>query len=404
MIAVIGGGAAGFFAAIQAASKGASVILLEAGSKLLSKVRVSGGGRCNVTNGAASIHQLLEGYPRGNKELRGPFSRFNNQHTMQWFEERGVRLKTESDGRMFPVSDDSTTIVDCLTGEARKFGVQVLVNHKVDKIITTQKGFHLMVDSRKIEVDQVIVTSGGGRDSSAFKWLSDIGMEIIEPVPSLFTFNIPGSPLKDLMGVSVSDVEVKIVSSKFGARGPVLITHWGLSGPAILKTSSFGARYLAGVNYDFPIQLDWLPDEPGESFMDVLLHQKQNHPRQKVVSCRFEKFTARFWQRLVELSDIPFDLEFGNISKVQLRKLVDSVKAMKLQVKGKTTFKEEFVTSGGVSLKEIDFKTMESKKVPGLYFAGEVLDIDGVTGGFNFQAAWTTAFIAGDAAASSSFR
>lgn len=401
MIAVIGGGAAGFFAAIQAASKGANVLLLEGGDKLLSKVRVSGGGRCNVTNGADSIPQLLEGYPRGNKELRGPFSRFNNQHTVEWFEDRGVPLKTEPDGRMFPVSNDSSSIVDCLLNEARRFGVQVLTHHKVERIIPDQVRFKIITNTKEIEVDRVIVTTGGGRDLNAFRWLSDLGLEIIAPVPSLFTFNIPHSPFKDLMGVSVSDVEIKIGASKFESRGPMLITHWGLSGPAVLRTSAFAARFLADVNYDFTIQLDFLPEESDDCLMELFNDQKKNHPRQKVASYRVEKFTARFWLRLVELSGIPAELDWGNVSKSQFRALVDSVKSYKLQVKGKTTFKEEFVTSGGVSLKEIDFKRMESKRIPGLFFAGEVLDIDGVTGGFNFQAAWTTAFIAGDSAAAS---
>ncbi|MEY3342679.1 MAG: hypothetical protein RL090_363 [Bacteroidota bacterium] len=401
MIAVVGGGAAGFFAAINAAGNGEDVILLEAGGKLLSKVRISGGGRCNVTNGAESLSVLLEGYPRGFKELRGPFSRFNNRHTIQWYEDRDVPLKTEQDGRVFPVSDDSISIVNCLLSEAQRCGVRIRMNQKVEKIIPQEKGFKLIVGNSSVDADKVIVTTGGGRDMNAFRWLSELGLEIIDPVPSLFTFNIPTSPLKELMGVSIPDVELAIVNSKFSTRGPVLITHWGLSGPAVLKLSSLAARYLSGVNYAFSIQLDFLPDESLDSLMEVISDQKKTNPRQAVSSFRMEKFTARFWLRLIQLSGIPSDLDWGNVSKSQIRSLVETIKQFRLPVKGKTTFKEEFVTSGGISLKEIDFKTMESKKVPGLYFAGEVLDIDGVTGGYNFQAAWTTAFIAGESAAAS---
>lgn len=399
MIAVVGGGAAGFFAAITAASNGQKVVLLEAGNKLLAKVRISGGGRCNVTNGAETLMNLLDGYPRGNKELRGPFTRFNNQHTMQWFEDRGVSLKTEPDGRVFPVSDDSGSIVDCLLSEAKQYDVHVLMNHRVEQIISYAKGFKLIIGGSAMEADKVIVTTGGGRDMNAFRWLSELGLEIIDPVPSLFTFNIPQSPFKELMGVAIPDVEVTIMNSKFCNRGPVLLTHWGLSGPAVLKLSSLAARYLSGVNYVFSIRLDFLPDESFESMIEIFNNQKKKHPRQTVSSFRMEKFTARFWLRLIQLSGIPLELDWGNVSKAQLRTLVETIKNSRLQVRGKTTFKEEFVTSGGISLKEIDFKTMESKKIPGLYFAGEVLDIDGVTGGYNFQAAWTTAFIAGESAA-----
>ncbi|MFM7080225.1 MAG: NAD(P)/FAD-dependent oxidoreductase [Bacteroidota bacterium] len=399
MIAVVGGGAAGFFAAITAASNGQKVVLLEAGNKLLAKVRISGGGRCNVTNGAETLMNLLDGYPRGHKELRGPFTRFNNQHTMQWFEDRGVSLKTEPDGRVFPVSDDSSSIVECLLSEAKQYDIHILMNHRVEQIIPYAKGFKLIIGGSAMEVDKVIVTTGGGRDMNAFRWLSELGLEIIDPVPSLFTFNIPQSPFKELMGVAIPDVEVTIMNSKFCNRGPVLVTHWGLSGPAVLKLSSLAARYLSGVNYVFSIRLDFLPGESFESVMEIFNDQKKKHPRQTVSSFRMEKFTARFWLRLIQLSGIPLELDWGNVSKAQLRTLVETTKNSRLQVRGKTTFKEEFVTSGGISLKEIDFKTMESKKIPGLYFAGEVLDIDGVTGGYNFQAAWTTAFIAGESAA-----
>ncbi|MFM7053459.1 MAG: NAD(P)/FAD-dependent oxidoreductase [Bacteroidota bacterium] len=398
MICVIGGGAAGFFAAINAASQGCKVTILEKGIKVLSKVRISGGGRCNVTNGVATLQGLLDGYPRGNKELRGPFTKFSNQDTMNWFEDRGVRLKVEKDGRVFPVSDDSGSIIDCLLDEADRLGVAIKLGFAVECISTSQSGFIIHSNNNSIQASKVIVTTGGGSKLESYKWLQTLGVQIVSPVPSLFTINIPDSPYLDLMGVSVQDALVSVVGKKISSRGPILFTHWGLSGPAILKCSSIAARQLHESNYEFDVQLDLLPDLSQDALRDMIREMCKQHPNKKISSLKFDGISTRLFERLIELSGIEISQDLGNLSKQSTNKLVDIIKATKMSVRGKTTFKEEFVTCGGVSLKEIDFKRMESKVVPNLFFAGEVLDIDGVTGGFNFQAAWTTGFIAGTSA------
>lgn len=395
MICVIGGGAAGFFAAINAAAQGCKVTILEKGNKVLSKVRVSGGGRCNVTNGVTTLQGLLDGYPRGHKELRGPFTRFNNQDTMNWFEDRGVNLKIEKDGRVFPVSDDSVSIIDCLLDEAERLGVEVKLGFAVDSISTTSTGFIIHSNNSTLQASKIIVTTGGGSKPESYKWLQSLGIQIVYPVPSLFTFNIPDSPYLDLMGVSVQDAVVSICGSKIAARGPLLFTHWGLSGPAVLKCSSIAARMLQESNYSFEIQVDMLPEVSQDALRTQLRTLSQQQPSKKIETIRLDGISSRLFERLCELSGIPIGLDLGNLSKQAINRLVDSIKATRMNVVGKTTFKEEFVTCGGVSLKEIEFKTMECKKHPGIHFAGEVLDIDGVTGGFNFQAAWTTGYIAG---------
>ncbi|MFN5324991.1 MAG: NAD(P)/FAD-dependent oxidoreductase [Bacteroidota bacterium] len=401
MIAIIGGGAAGFFAAIQAAQNGCEVAIIEASNQLLSKVRVSGGGRCNVTNGATSIQELLEGYPRGNKELRGPFTRFNNQDVQSWLEQRGVDLKIEEDGRVFPVSDDSGTIISCFMREVDRLGVKIICGFKVQKINRIDSGFELVADDRKISANRVIITAGGSRKLSGYDWISSLGINIIEPVPSLFTFNTPQGPFKQLMGISFKDVEVAILGTKFKTRGALLFTHWGLSGPAILKLSSIAARKLHELDYVFRVSIDFLPDEEASELNLMFRNIKSTQSRKQILSFRHPAFSSRFWEVICQISNIQSGLDWGNISNTQLDAIVTSLKSVTLQVRGKTTFKDEFVTCGGVDLKEVDFKSMQSKRIPGIYFAGEVLDIDGITGGYNFQAAWTTGYIAGSSACES---
>ncbi|MGR6087073.1 MAG: NAD(P)/FAD-dependent oxidoreductase [Arcticibacter sp.] len=398
MICVIGGGAAGFFAAINAAALGCKVIILEKGNKVLSKVRVSGGGRCNVTNGVATLQGLLDGYPRGRKELIGPFNKFNNQDTMNWFEDRGVRLKIEDDGRVFPVSDDSGSIVDCLMDEAHRLGVEIMLGFAVDSISTYPTGFIIHTNHQSINASKVIVTTGGGSKMESYNWLQSMGIKIVSPVPSLFTFNIPDSPYLDLMGVSVQYAVVSVVGTKIATRGPLLFTHWGLSGPAVLKCSSIAARQLHESNYQFDVQLDLLPDLSHDALRETIREMCERYPNKKIGSLKFDGISSRLNERLIELAGIQGSQDLGNLSKQSTNRLVEIIKNTRMRVRGKTTFKEEFVTCGGVSLKDVDFKKMESKTIPNLFFAGEVLDIDGITGGYNFQAAWTTGFIAGTSA------
>lgn len=400
MIYVIGGGAAGFFAAVSAASQGCKVTILEKGNKVLSKVRISGGGRCNVTNGVATLQGLLDGYPRGHKELRGPFVKFNNQDTMNWFEDRGVRLKIEKDGRVFPESDDSASIIQCLKDEVARLGVEVKLGFSVDGISLLSDGFKIHSGKNSLDARKIIITTGGGSNIESFSWLQQLGIQIIAPVPSLFTFNIPDSPFVDLMGVSVQDAILSISGSKIAVRGPLLYTHWGLSGPAVLKCSSIAARMLQESNYSFEVQIDLLPEVSQDNLRTQFRTLSLQQPSKKIETIRLDGISSRLFEKLCELSGIPSGLDLGNLSKQASNRLVESVKAMRLKVVGKTTFKEEFVTCGGVSLKEIEFKTMECKKHPGIHFAGEVLDIDGITGGYNFQAAWTTGYIAGVSACS----
>ncbi|HNR19604.1 MAG TPA: NAD(P)/FAD-dependent oxidoreductase [Bacteroidia bacterium] len=395
-VAVIGGGAAGFFAAIHAAQNGNEVTIFEKGNSLLNKVRISGGGRCNVTHACFEVNDLVKFYPRGSKELISAFYRFNTNHTIDWFESRGVELKTEGDGRMFPVSDLSQTIIDCLLKEAKRNGVKIKTQCGVNAVILVDSKLILKFanDAQK-EFDSVIVTSGGYPSSKNYDWLRGLGINIVEPVPSLFTFNIPNSPLKGLEGVSVSDALVTVEDSKFKYNGPLLITHWGISGPAVLKTSAFAARFIHDLNYNFTASINFIPSFSAIELEELFNQQKKNHPSKKVFSKLFPQLPGRLWERLCAAAGITEGCQYANISKQQMLSLIKNILSYELRVKGKTTFKEEFVTCGGIDLKEVDMKTMESKKIPGLFFAGEVLNIDGVTGGFNFQAAWTTGFIAG---------
>lgn len=399
VIAVIGGGAAGFFGAIAAAENNpaAQVLLFEKTGKLLSKVRVSGGGRCNVTHHCFNPTELVKFYPRGSKQLRKPFQEFGAQDTVNWFETRGVKLKTEADGRMFPVTDNSETIVNCLLREARKNNVEILTHTDISEL--TVKGPHQFeLRSAKGQTwvaAQVLITTGGQNKPENYTWLKTLGLSIEKPVPSLFTFNVPGSYLRELPGISVPRAVVKIAGQKLESEGPLLITHWGFSGPAILRLSAWGARILNDLNYHFTSSINWVPDFTEETLRAELLGYKTLHAKKIISSNPSFGLPQRLWKTLTEQAGIPPDLRWLDVSNKSLNRLLETLFRGQFEVKGKTTFKEEFVTCGGVSLANLDLQTMESKQHPGLHFAGEVLDVDGITGGFNFQAAWTTGYLAG---------
>lgn len=395
-IAVIGGGAAGFFSAIHAAYNNNDVTIFEKGNSVLNKVRISGGGRCNVTHACFDVNELVKFYPRGAKELISAFHRFNTNHAIDWFESRGVELKKEEDGRMFPVSDSSQTIIDCLLKEAKSNGVKIKTQCQVNSLVKQNDQFVLTFsDNTQKQFDKVIVAAGGYPSTKSYDWLRSLGINIIEPVPSLFTFNIPNSPFKGLEGVSVEETLVSVEDSKFNYNGPLLITHWGVSGPAVLKTSAFAARHIHDLGYNFKAIINFMPSLINAELDEQLNQQKKLHPAKKVISKLFNQLSNRLWERLCAAAGITETVQYANLSKQQILALVKNISAYEVHVKGKTTFKEEFVTCGGVDLKEVDVKAMQSKKVQGLFFSGEVLNIDGVTGGFNFQAAWTTGFIAG---------
>ncbi|WP_420422403.1 NAD(P)/FAD-dependent oxidoreductase [Simkania sp.] len=375
-ILVIGGGPAGFFAAIAAKKTypHASVTLHERTNKVLSKVRISGGGRCNVTHSCFDPKELVKNYPRGSKELLGPFHRFQPADTVEWFAEKGVELKTEADGRMFPTTDSSQTIIDCLLTEAKRVGVEIKLQSKLS--------------FEKLNADRLILATGSTR--GGFEIAQKFGHTIQPLVPSLFTFNIHDFPLESISGVSVENVGLKLEGTKLCQQGPLLITHWGFSGPAALKLSAFGARFLAENNYEVGLYIDWLPKFTIDELMSLLTSE---HPAKKLSAIRSIPLPKRLWNLLCEDEN----QLLSRMSKPALRKLCEKLKADRYQVKGKTTNKEEFVTCGGVTLSEVNFKTMESKLHSGFYFCGEILDIDGVTGGFNFQNAWTTGWLAGTA-------
>ncbi len=402
-VIVCGGGAAGFFAAIACAeaSPDVEVWLLEKGPQFLSKVRISGGGRCNVTHACFDPLALAENYPRGGKALIGPFHRFQPRDTVEWFARRGVRLKTEQDGRMFPTTDSSETIVECLVNAARKARVQMWTRRSLESAVRKILGGFTTVLStgETADCDSLILASGGCRTASAGALAESLGHRIEPPAPSLFTFHIDSPWLKDLPGLSVEDVEVSIPSTKLQERGPLLVTHWGVSGPAILKLSAWGARTLQSLGYRFILRLNWLPGCNAETTAAALHSHKNEHPAKLVVSVSIQPLPARLWEKLVAEAGIPQTTRWTVISRTQLASLVNALCRMELTVVGKSLNKDEFVTCGGVRLREVDFKTMESRICPGLHFAGELLDIDGVTGGFNFQAAWTTGWIAGRSAA-----
>lgn len=401
-LVVIGGGAAGFFCAVNAARlrPDVQVILLEKTGKLLSKVKVSGGGRCNVTHHCFSIVEMIKKYPRGERFLKKAFHHFFTTDTIQWFKERGVELKTEADGRMFPVSNNSQTIIDCMLAEAAKYNVQIEMNVDVKEIQKENDQWRINTSTSKIFLaDKLCIASGGSSKILNFDWLTKIGHTIAVPVPSLFTFNMPGNSITSLMGVSVENAVVKLTGEKLQTNGPLLITHWGMSGPAILKMSSHAAVLLAQKNYDFNISINWLPDYNEITLKDEILQQRLELATQKIQNRNPFYLPARLWEYLLEVSDVKDGIRWAELPAKEQNKLIKNLCAHSFTVKGKTTFKEEFVTAGGINTDEIDVDSMESKLQKGLFFAGEVINVDGVTGGFNFQNAWTTGWIASKAMA-----
>jgi hypothetical protein len=397
---VIGGGAAGFFCAINAAAfdHELEVIIIEKTTKLLSKVKVSGGGRCNVTHSCFSIAEMIKNYPRGENFLKKAFHRFFTTDTINWFGKRGVQLKTEADGRMFPVTNSSQTIIDCLMKEVNKYGIHVLMNKEVKKLSVVSSELSVeFANGEKMPANFVCVASGGFAKAIQFNWLKDLGHSIEEPVPSLFTFNIPDDPIKNLMGISVEKVIVKILGIKFSQQGPLLITHWGLSGPAVLKLSAFAARELHKANYDFKINVNWLPLFNEQTLKEKFLLIRNELASQKIVNRNPFFLPQRLWEYFLQQATINENIRWADLPAKHQNILIKILCAQEFHVKGKTTFKEEFVTSGGIKLNEIDSNTMQSKFIRNLYFAGEVIDVDGITGGFNFQHAWTSGWIAGKA-------
>ena len=395
-IAVIGGGAAGFFAAIHAAeNSNKKVVIFEKTAKILSKVAISGGGRCNVAHDCYKPGELVKNFPRGGKKLYKSFEQFSTEDTLNWFRERGISFKTEEDGRIFPVSDDSSTITSALIEAAQNAGVDIFTKKEINLIDFSDSEYHLgSKDGDNYTSSKVIITPGGHSKDKFYQWLESLGLKIEKPIPSLFTFNVPDSGLTDLQGVSVPYGKVKITGSRQQQDGPILITHWGFSGPAVIKLSAWAAKELHECNYHFDFLLNWCGLE------DTALNQeitglKENHPHKKVSSLPIKSIPRRLWQRLCQKAGINEEDRFTDLKGKKLNRLIEHLLRDPYKAQGKTTYKEEFVTAGGVSLNEVNLKTFESKKFSGLYLAGEVLDVDGVTGGFNFQHAWTSGYLAG---------
>ncbi len=420
-IVIIGGGAAGYFAAIACAETHpkASVTLLEATRSPLTKVSISGGGRCNVTHACFEPSRLVQNYPRGGRALRGAFSRFQPQDTLDWFAARGVPLKTEADGRMFPTTDNSATIVHCLETTATQAGVKIWTEAPATQVDRTPTGFAIHLKSRDtavslgasltsrktseplqaepLQADRLLLATGSA--PRGHQLAQSLGHSIIPPVPSLFTFNILDPALRDLAGVSMPDVALKLRAGTetLEQQGPLLLTHWGLSGPAVLKLSAWGARALHGCGYRAQLSVNWLPQLASEPLRSLLTQARDEAPRRQLNNHRPVPLPSRLWDYLLGLAGVEGDRRWGELSNKALHQLHATLSQTPYQIQGKGVFKDEFVTCGGVNLKEVDFKTLESRCCPGLYFAGEILDIDGVTGGFNFQNAWTTGWLAGQA-------
>ncbi len=394
-IIIIGGGAAGFFAAINIAERHPklSVAILERGKQGLQKVKISGGGRCNVTHAEFMPSELVQNYPRGEKELLGPFHTFMTGDTISWFQERGVELKIEEDGRMFPVSNSSQTIIDCFLHEAKKHNVEILCNHSVKSIFQTDN-FKVETSQGIFNCNKIVVSTGS--NPKVWKLLEDLGHTIIQPVPSLFTFDIKDNRIATIPGVVAQDVEVEVLGTNLVSQGPLLITHVGMSAPAILKLSAFGAIALAKLNYNFEIAINFIRQDY-ELCLEQLKGFKYQFAKKAVFGSAQFNLPKRLWKQLVLASNINENLRWADINKEQLEALSKQLTKAVFKVTGKSTFKEEFVTAGGVDLKEVNFKTFESRRIPNLYLAGEVLNIDAVTGGFNFQNAWTGAYIVSQA-------
>ncbi|MFC5623606.1 NAD(P)/FAD-dependent oxidoreductase [Algoriphagus winogradskyi] len=396
-IGVIGGGAAGFFAAIHASGADRDITIFEKSPKLLSKVKVSGGGRCNVTHRPMEISKLVKNYPRGEKFLKKVFSKFKSEDTIDWFESKGVSLKIEGDGRMFPISDSSQSVIDALLKEAQKLKITILRSCGVLSVNPIDNHYKLETESGSFVFDKVIIATGGHPKVASYSFLNKLNHSILDPIPSLFTFNTPKEPIRELMGLSVADGIVKIEGTKLNYRGPVLVTHWGVSGPAVLKLSAFGAQLLKDQNYNATALINWNGELGEEQYSTQIKSYMLAHPNRKVESNSLFDIPGRLWEHFTKLAGIENGQLYGSLSKKQINKLVQNLFCYTLKVEGKTTFKEEFVTAGGIALNEVNPETLESKYHPNLYFAGEVLNIDGITGGFNFQAAWSTGFLAGTA-------
>jgi predicted Rossmann fold flavoprotein len=398
-VAIIGAGAAGYFAAIRCKElfPQYEVVIIEQSAKVLSKVRVSGGGRCNVTHACFQPARLSDFYPRGGKFLKKHFEYFGPEQTMNWFQRAGVELKIESDNRVFPVSDSSQSIIDALTNRAKELGIKLWLQSAVKSLKFSESKFIISTaNNHQLSFDKVIIASGGHPKLASYQWLAELGHRIEPPVPSLFTFNMPNEPVKELMGVVVPNARVRIQGSKIQSNGPLLITHWGMSGPAILKLSAWAAKDLNRETYNFNIQVNWI-NQINEDIVRNDLRLLANSAPKAMIKNRIPfELPASFWEFILAKAEIDLEKPWGEVAQKELNRLINFLLNDVYEVKGKTTFKEEFVTCGGVSLHSISPKTLESKSCPGLYFAGEVLDIDGVTGGFNFQAAWTTGYIAGE--------
>ena len=393
-IAVIGGGASGFMAAITAkqTNPNTRVTIFEKTDKVLSKVRISGGGRCNVTNATFSVSQLVKNYPRGGKQLKKSFNHFNTNHIIKWFEEKGIKLKTEADNRMFPESNTSETIVNCLVETAESLNIRISYKSKVSKLTPSKKGVELEINKELLLFDKVIVASGGSSNKEGLDWLKNLGYRIVNPVPSLFTFNLVDKSICKLMGLSLPNVTTSIQGTKLKNEGALLITHWGLSGPAILKLSAWGANELAKSSYNFSVGVNWLGINEEELRLEF---DKITSSRKLVYKNNPFEVPRRLWHFILNKLEISEDQIWGDLKKKSKNKLINTLINDKFEVKGKTTFKEEFVSCGGIDLSDVDMNTMESKLHKGIYFSGELLNIDGITGGFNFQAAWTTGYLAG---------
>jgi len=396
-IAIIGGGAAGFFAAINCKLNYPQhqVTIYEKSKKTLSKVKISGGGRCNVTNATFSISDLVKNYPRGNKALKKVFNQFNPKHTIDWFESRGIPLVTQHDNCIFPVSQQSQSFIDLFNSECKRLGITIKIQHKLNSLVKNESGFELNFnDNQLIHADKVIMTIGGQPKLNGLEFLKDLGHSIQFPVPSLFTFNMPNEPITALMGIVVENAIVKIQSTKLIDKGPLLVTHWGMSGPAILKLSAWGARILEEQNYKFKIQVNWINETNSSIVEEQIKSEISKHNSKKIANQKIAHIPTRLWNFLIGKLNIDTQKRWAELSKKDINKIINILQNDTYTVEGKTTFKEEFVTAGGIDLDEVNFTTMQSKKTEGLYFAGEVLDVDGVTGGFNFQAAWSTGFVA----------
>lgn len=395
-VIIAGGGAAGFFTAINIAEMNPKlrVAILERGKDVLSKVRISGGGRCNVTHACFVPSDLVKFYPRGEKELRGPFNRFCSGDTIDWFERHGVQLKIEEDGRMFPVTDSSQTIIDCFTDAANKLGIQVLTGESIQSIYNAGDYWKIQTNKETFLAAKLVLATGS--NPKIWEMVEEMGHTIVPPVPSLFTFNIKDDRIKNLMGVSTMTT-VSVKDSKLEASGPLLITHWGMSGPGILRLSAWGARELFSKNYQFTLQVNWLNDVEPSECEAIIKNLKQEHAKKAVAKRSPFEFPNRLWESIVIASGIGLETRWADLSKDQINALVEQLVKGAYRVNGKSTFKDEFVTAGGIDLKEVNFKTMESKLCKNLYFAGEILNIDAITGGFNFQNAWTDGFIVAQA-------